>query len=114
MGAIGEAVVPPLALFGASTNFLKSHLCDSQAQRYRFLAAGVMTLAILPYTALSLASTNAESGAREQHINGPDTGLKHLSIKELIQRWGNRSAVRGFFLLASTIVSYDAMLGLTF
>ena len=114
MGAIGKAVVPPLALFGASTNFLNSYLSESQPQRYRFLAAGVMTLAILPYTVLSLTSTNAELGAREQHINGPDTGLRHLSIKELIQRWGNRSAVRGFVLLASTIVSYDAMLGLTF
>jgi Domain of unknown function (DUF1772) len=79
------------------------------------MAAGVLSLAILPYTFMALGSTNAELTSREERKeNSPDYGLRNLDVKELINRWSNLSAVRGFLLLASTIVSYDAMLHLTF
>ncbi|MCJ1359889.1 MAG: hypothetical protein MMC33_009892 [Icmadophila ericetorum] len=115
MGAIGKVVVPPLALIASGANFLNSYMTHTQPQHYRFMAAGALSLAILPYTFVALASTNAELASREEQKEiSPDTGLGSLDIKELITRWSNRSAVRGFLLLASTIVSYDAMLHLTF
>jgi len=115
MGAIGKVVVPPLALIASGANFLNSYITHTQPQHYRFMAAGVLSLAILPYTFIALGSTNAELTSRqEKKENSLDYGLRNLDVRELINRWGNRSAVRGFLLLASTIVNYDAMLHLTF
>lgn len=115
MGAIGKAIVPPLALITGSAHFLNAYLCNLSSQRYRFLAAGVLALAMLPYTILALSSTNIELGRRQaKKDDGPDSGLKRLNIRELITRWGDLSAVRGFLMLASTIVSYDAILRFTF
>jgi len=115
MGAIGKAVVPPLALIASGANFLNSYFTYTQPQHYRFVAAGALSLAILPYTLLTLGSTNAELASRaEKKQVGPDFGLKDLSVKDLIKRWSNRSAVRGFLLLASMLVSCDGMLHLTF
>jgi hypothetical protein len=115
MGAIGKVVVPPLALIASGANFINSYVTHIQPQQYRFMAAGVLSLAILPYTFMALSSTNAELTSREEKKeNSPDYGLRNLNVKELIVRWSKFSAVRGFLLLASTIVSYDAMLHLTF
>ena len=115
MGAIGKAVVPPLTLIASGANFLNAYVAHTQSQRYRFLAAGMLSLAILPYTAIALASTNAEFAARvEKKANDPMKGMSNLNLKQLITRWSNRSAVRGFLMLVSTAVSYDAMLHLSF
>ena len=115
MGAVGRAIVPPLALIASGANFLNSYATHTQPQHYRFMAAGVLSVAILPYTAMALASTNAEFASRKgKKENGPDNGLGDLNLRELVDRWSNRSAVRGFLMLASTIVSCDAMLHLTF
>ena len=115
MGAIGKAVVPPLTLIASGAHFLNSYMTHTQPQHYRFMTAGVLSLAILPYTFIALGPTNAELASREEKKeNSPDYGLSNLDVKELIDRWSTRSAVRGFLLLASTIVSYDAMLHLTF
>lgn len=115
MGALGKAVIPPLTLLASGANFANAYMSPLHSQRYRFVVAGVLSLSILPYTAVALASTNAELGAREA-TNGKSSNiwLNNLSLKELIQRWSSRSAVRGYLLLASAIVSYDAGLGLTF
>ena len=115
MGALGKAVIPPLTLLASGANFANAYMSPLQSQRYRFVVAGALSLSILPYTAVALASTNAELGAREA-TNGKSSNiwLSNLSLKELIQRWSSRSAVRGYLLLASAIVSYDAGLGLTF
>ena len=114
-GCHRQSVVPPLALIASGAHFLNSYMTHTQPQHYRFMAAGVLSLAILPYTFMALGPTNAELASREEKKeNSPDYGLRNLDVKELINRWSNRSAVRGFLLLASTIVSYDAMLHLTF
>ena len=115
MGAIGKVVMPPLALIATGANFLNSYLTHTQPQHYRFMAAGVLSLATLPYTIMALGSTNAELASREENKeNSSDSELKRMDLKELINRWSDRSAVRGFLLFASTIISYDAMLHLTF
>jgi Domain of unknown function (DUF1772) len=115
MGAMGKVVVPPLALIASGANFVNSYMTHTQPQHYRFMAAGVLSLAVLPYTFMALGSTNAEFTSRqEKKENSPDYGLRNLDVKELINRWSKLSAVRGFLLLASTIFSYDAMLHLTF
>ena len=115
MGAIGKVVVPPLTLIASGAHFLNSYMTHTQPQHYRFMTAGVLSLAILPYTLIALGPTNAELASREEKKeNSPDYGLSNLDVKELIDRWSTRSVVRGFLLLASTIVSYDAMLHLTF
>lgn len=115
MGAIGKAVMPPLTLLATGAHFLNSYLTHTQPQHYRFMAAGVLSLAILPYTFIALGPTNVELASREEKKEGdPNSELKNLSVKELISRWSARSAMRGVLLLASTIASYDAMLHLTF
>ncbi|EXJ78690.1 hypothetical protein A1O1_09092 [Capronia coronata CBS 617.96] len=115
MGTIGKAVVPPLALIATGANFLNSYFTHTQPQHYRFMAAGALSLAILPYTFLSLDSTNAELASRvEKKQGGSDLTLRNLSVKELIKRWGTRSAIRGVLLLASALISCDAMLHLSF
>ena len=104
-----------LALIASGANFLNSYVTHIQPQHYRFMAAGVLSLAILPYTFVALGSTNTELESREEKKeNSPDYGLRNLDVTELINRWSNLSAIRGYLLLASTIVSYDAMLHLTF
>ena len=115
MGAIGKVAVPPLALIASGANFVNSYMTRTQPQHYRFMAAGALSLAILPYTFVALGSTNTELASREERKEkSPDHRLRNLDVKELINRWSDRSAVRGFLLLASPIVSYDAMLHLTF
>ncbi|MCJ1307457.1 hypothetical protein MMC25_001103 [Agyrium rufum] len=115
MGAVGKFVVPPLAVIAAGANLLNSYSTRSQPQHYRFMAAGALSLAVLPYTALALGSTNAEFGSRATGKNdSPDPELNGLELKELIQRWSTRSAIRGFMLLASAFLSCDAMLHITF
>lgn len=115
MDSIGKAVVPPLALVASGANFFNAYVTHTQPLYYRFLAAGALSLVILPYTFLALGSTNAELPSRaERKEVGPDFGLRDLSIRDLIQRWSERSAIRGFLLLASALVSCDGMLHLTF
>ena len=115
MDSIGKAVVPPLALVASGANFFNAYVTHTQPLYYRFLAAGALSLVILPYTFLALGSTNAELASRaERKEVGPDFGLRDLSIRDLIQRWSERSAIRGFLLLASALVSCDGMLHLTF
>ncbi|KAK5412523.1 hypothetical protein LTR06_005493 [Exophiala xenobiotica] len=111
MGAIGKVVVPPLALVASGANFLNAYFTHTQPQHYRFLTAGALSLVILPYTFLALGSTNAELASRAERKEvglRPESGLRDLSIRDLIQRWSERSAVRGFLLLASALVSCDA------
>jgi hypothetical protein len=103
-----------LALIASGAHSLNSYMTYTQPQHYRFMAAGVLSSAILPYTFMALGPTNAELASREEKENSPDYGLRNLDVKGLIDRWSNRSAVKGFLLLASTIASYDAMLHLTF
>ncbi|MCJ1478967.1 hypothetical protein MMC13_007651 [Lambiella insularis] len=111
----GKFGVPPLALIAGGANLLNSYLTRTQPQHYRFMAAGALSLAIVPFTLVALGSTNAELHARvEKREGSTDKRLRNLSAKELVQRWSNRSAVRGLFFLASTILSCDAMLHLTF
>lgn len=115
MGTIGKTAVPPLALIASGANFLNSYFTHTQPQHYRFMAAGALSLAILPYTFLTLGSTNAELASRAEKKQGvSDTGLRSRSVKQLIKRWSARNAIRGLLLLASTLVSCDAMLHLTF
>ncbi|MCJ1403374.1 hypothetical protein MMC11_006597 [Xylographa trunciseda] len=115
MAAVGKAIVPPLALIASGANFFNSYMTHTQPQHYRFMAAGVLSLAILPYTFVALGPTNAEFELREEKKgSSTDDRLRNLDVKELISRWSNLSAVRGFLLLASAIVSCDAMLHLTF
>ncbi|KAI1608895.1 hypothetical protein EDD37DRAFT_629293 [Exophiala viscosa] len=115
MGAIGRAVMPPLILVASGSHFINAYLTHTQPQHYRFLGAGVLSLAVLPFTFLSLGPINDEIAARnekkEDHVNEQ---LQKMSNQELIKSWGTLSAVRGFLFLASTLVSYDAMLHLTF
>ena len=113
MGAIGKVVVPPLALIASGAHFLNSYMTHTQPQHYRFMVADVLSLAILPYTFMALGPTNAELASREEKKeNSSDYGLRNLDVKELINRWSNAVLSGGFLLLASTIVSYDAMLHL--
>lgn len=115
MGALGSAVMPPLVLIASGAHFINAYLTHTQPQHYRFLGAGVLSLAVLPYTFLTLGPINAELAARsEKKEDRVDQQLRSLNIKDLIQKWGTLSAVRGFLFLASTLVSYDAMLHLTF
>lgn len=109
MGSTGQFLVPSLALIAAGANFVNSYLTHGQPQQYRFLAAGTLSLAILPYTFVALNSTNAELTARAEK---KETGGQDL--RTLIKTWSDRSLVRGFLLLASAIASYDAMVHLTF
>ena len=105
--------MPPLALIASGAHFLNSYMIHTQPQHYRFMAAGVLSLAILPYTFMALGPTNAELASREEKKeNSSDYGLRNLDVKELINRWSNAVLSGGFLLLASTIVSYDAMLHL--
>lgn len=115
MAAIGRKTLPPLALIASGAHFLNSYITYTQPQYYRFMAAGMLSLAILPYTFMVLRPTNFELLSREKKMkDSPDYGLGLLSVKELFTQWGNLSVVRGYLLLASTIVSCDAMLHLTF
>jgi hypothetical protein len=119
MGAIGKTVVPPLALIASGAHFVNSYMTHTQPQHYRFMAAGALSLAVLPYTFVALGPTNAELASREGETGakGKDSEngeLTKLGVKDLITQWGNLSAVRGFLFLASTFVGYDAMLHLTF
>ncbi|MCJ1384803.1 Mucin-21 [Xylographa soralifera] len=110
MGRRGKAAVPPLALLASGAHFLNAYLTRAQPQSLRFVAAGALSLAVLPYTAVALGATNAELEAREEG----EGGSEDVGVGELVRRWGARSAVRGWLLLASAVVSYDAMLHLTF
>ena len=115
MGALGKATIPPLALIAAGANFANSYLTHGQPQQYRFFTAGALSLAILPYTFVALSQTNAELTARaESKSTDAVSTATSEDLTTLINRWSNRSAVRGFMLLASAIFSYDAMLHLTF
>ncbi|KAJ9608285.1 hypothetical protein H2200_007273 [Cladophialophora chaetospira] len=117
LGALGKATVPPLVLIAAGANFVNSYLTHGQPQQLRFITAGVLSLAVLPYTFVALNDTNAELAAKG---DSKSSGLNDLStgtgddVETLINRWSNRSAVRGFLLLASAVFSYDALLHLTF
>ncbi len=121
MGAIGKTVVPPLALIASGAHFVNSYMTHTQPQHYRFMAAGLLSLSVLPYTFMALGPTNAELASREEKetgrpgiTGGDDSSLNKLGVKDLITKWGELSAVRGFLFLASTFVGYDAMLHLTF
>ncbi|ETI27940.1 hypothetical protein G647_00389 [Cladophialophora carrionii CBS 160.54] len=115
MGALGRAALPPLALIAAGANFVNSYLTHGQPQQIRFITAGALSLAILPYTFVALGSTNAELTARAANKEtGGVSAARGQDVRSLISQWGTRSAVRGVLMLASAIFSYDAMLHLTF
>jgi len=115
MGAIGRTALPPLAIVAAGANFINGYLTYGQPQTYRFVAAGALSLSILPYTFVALGETNnaltAKAEKKSTDVAASGTGG---DLRELINTWSNRSAVRGFLLLASAVLSYDGMLHLTF
>jgi hypothetical protein len=115
MGNLGRVLVPPLALVAAGTNFVNSYMTHGQPQQHRFIAAGALSLAILPYTFVALGPTNTHLTERAE---GKTTGAESTTSKEdlraVMKTWSDRSAVRGVLLLASAFFSYDAMLHLTF
>jgi len=115
MGAIGRRIMPPLILVASGAHFINAYLTHTQPQHYRFLGAGVLSLAVLPFTLVSLGPINDEIAARaekkEEHVNDQ---LERMSSQQLIKSWASLSAIRGFLFLASTLVSFDAMLHLTF
>ncbi|KIV90544.1 hypothetical protein PV10_07836 [Exophiala mesophila] len=114
MGAIGKSIVPPLALIAGAANLANSYLTHTQPQHYRFMAAGLLSVAVLPYTNLFLGPTNVELAERTSKSQDHIPELKDQTPIQLIQRWADRSAVRGFLLLASALLSFDGMLHLTF
>lgn len=114
MGAIGKSIVPPLALVAGAANLVNSYLTHTQPQHYRFMVAGLLSVAVLPYTMLFLGPTNVELAKRANRSQAQDPELKDQTSTQLIQRWADRSAVRGFLLLASALLSFDGMLHLTF
>ena len=115
MGNLGGAVVTPLVLVAAGANFVNAYLTYGQPQTYRFVGAGVLSLSILPYTFAALGQTNTEltERAEKKSTDVASTGTSQ-DVRELMNTWGTRSAVRGFLLIASAVLSYDGMLHLTF
>ena len=115
MGTQGRALVPPLALIAAGANLVNSYMTHGQPQQARFIAAGALSLAVLPYTFVALGPTNTELTARaEKKSTGVQSKESNEDLRKLMKTWSDRSAVRGVFLLASAFFSYDALLHLTF
>jgi hypothetical protein len=115
MGGLGRALVPPLALVAAGAHFVSGYLTYGQPQQYRFITAGVLSAAIIPYTFVALGPTNNELNARaEDKKTEVVSTMPKENVRKLIKTWSDRSAVRGVLLLASAFFSYDAMLHLTF
>jgi len=115
MGGFGRVLVPPLVLVAAGTNFVNSYMTHGQPQQVRFMAAGALSLAILPYTFVALGTTNTELTARaEKKSTGEASTAKNEDVRTLMKTWSDRSAARGVLLLASAFFSYDAVLHLTF
>jgi hypothetical protein len=112
MGTFGKTIVPPLAIVAAGANFLNGYLTHGQPQQFRFVAAGVLSLSILPFTAVALGETNTKLIAKAE--KKADVAADTEDARTLIKQWSARSAVRGFLLLASVLCSSDALLHLTF
>ena len=115
MGTLGKTLVPPLALVAAGANFVNSYMTHGQPQQARFVAAGALSLAIIPYTFVALGTTNTELTERaEKKGAGEVSTATKEDVRTLLKTWSDRSAVRGVLLLASAFFSYDAVLHLTF
>ena len=115
MFSLGKAAVPPLALVAGACHLLNAYGTHTQPQSVRFIGAGILSLSVLPWTLVALGPTNLELMSREEKTESPGLeSQKTVGTKELVSKWSNLSAVRGWLLLAGTILGFDAMLHLTF
>jgi len=111
----GRAVVPALTLIAGACNFVNAYNVRFQPQSTRFLVAGLLPAAILPFTVIALRPTNNELTSREQKADAARKGpLKSVGTRELVEKWSRLSAVRCGMALMGALIGCDAMLHLTF
>ena len=115
MGNFGRVLTPPLVLVAAGSSFVNAYLTHGQPQQVRFITAGALSLAVLPYTFVALGAANADLTERaENKKTATVSTMPKEDVRKVIQVWSDRSAVRGVLLLASAFASFDAILHLTF
>ncbi len=105
---LGASIAPPLALVSATCSFLNAYnLYHPQvlSRTYKFIGAGLCTLAIVPFTLFGIVPTNKELEAREEG----KTGKRDVDTRQLLRQWSNLNAVRAIMTLAGTLLAFDAL-----
>ena len=114
---------PPIAAVSATcSGYLAYHFYNAPlgSPRWELYAlAAASTIAIVPYTLIFMAKTNArltekarEAGALDAKEHVTEVGLaKGTSAKELLDWWGVLNACRALFTLAGAVLGSVATLG---
>jgi len=111
----GAAVVPALTFIAAACNFVNAYNVRFQPQSTRFLVGGLLPVAILPFTFITLRPMHNELTSREQKADAARKGpLKSVGTRELVERWSSLNVVRSVMALMGALIGCDAMLHLTF
>jgi len=109
----GVKVCPPSAVAATIAHLLNFYInrnasssSPSSAHRIKFssAAAAASTIAIVPFTAMLMASTNEELFRREQAARGTATGVEPSSI-ELVKKWGRLNLTRAFLPAAGALIA---------
>lgn len=80
------------------------------SRTYLFLAAGLSTIAIAPFTILLMMSTNDKLHAREEISRGKtDGGQKTAETDRLLVKWRNFNTVRSLLPLIGALLAFQAL-----
>lgn len=109
----GKTQNPPIAVAVAASFLYLAWSVRSGAPLFKqtaysrsglFSAAAVLTLGVVPYTLLAMASTN--NALLEKAKSAPE--ISDTETSRLIEKWTTLNAVRGYFPLAAAAVGLMA------
>ena len=109
---LGKRTFPPLALLSSLSYFYLAYKGDAlEGNRMGYLIAGLLTVGIVPYTALVMRGTNNklierrnEVGALGNQDTVVEVGLGNESAHALVDWWGVLNLGRGAMLSIAGIV----------
>ena len=112
--AAGKKNVPPFAALSSACYFYLAYTLPSDAQKaklYGYLAAGALTIGIIPYTLLVMLPTNKkllekvdETKALTVKDEVVEVGLGNETAHKLVDSWGMLNLGRAVLLTAGSLV----------
>jgi hypothetical protein len=111
---VGKRNAPPFAALSSACYFYLAYTLPSNAEKaklYGYLAAGALTIGIIPYTVLVMLPTNKKLLAKVEETKAltvkdevVEIGLGNETAHKLVDSWGVLNLGRAVLLTAGSLV----------
>ena len=114
---LGKTINPKIAMLSATASFAAAWTHYHPQALYRtglFVASGITTLSIVPWTFLMMQSTNSALFARLQVAESKPIGEAKSTeqseeTRSLLEKWRFLNIIRSLMPLAGSLLAYEAL-----